>query len=133
MFLHFFLAALFLKCVFDLRTNIWNYLLKNPNEELCNVDNNNKLDYIKKTLYMPFHRVQLKMKQINIYFRGEIISRVSSTKFLGVTIDNKLKWTAHFQYIKNKLSKSVGTLDKCRNYFDKETMQNLYSSFIDPY
>ena len=50
------------------------------------------------------------------------IFRVKSTKFLGVIIDDKLKWTAHIQYIKNKLSKSIGIMYKCRNYFDKETM-----------
>ena len=48
-------------------------------------------------------------------------------------MDDKLKWTAHIQYIKNKLSKSVGILYKCENYFDKETMRNLYFSFIYPY
>ena len=52
---------------------------------------------------------------------------------MGVTIDNKLKWTAHIQYIKNNLSKSVGILYKCRKYVDKETTQDLYFSFIYPY
>ena len=60
---------------------------------------------------------------------GKTISSVSSTKFLGVIIDDKLKWTAHIQYIKSKLSKSFGILYKCRNYFDKETMRNLYFIF----
>ena len=48
---------------------------------------------------MLFHRVRLKKKQLNIYFRGETIFRVNSTKFLGVIIDNKLKWTAHIFYL----------------------------------
>ena len=51
----------------------------------------------------------------------------------GVIFDRKLKWTAHIQYIKNKLSKSIGILYRCENYFDKETMQNLYFSSIYPY
>ena len=82
---------------------------------------------------MLFHRVRLKKEQLNIYFRGETIFRVNSTKFLGVIIDGKLKWTGHIQYIKNKLSKSIGIMYKCRNYFDKETMRNLHFSFIYPY
>ena len=77
--------------------------------------------------------LRLKREQLNIYFRGETIFRVNSTNFLGVIIDDKLKWTAHIQYIKNKLSKSIGIMYKCRNYFDKETMRNLYFSFIYPY
>ena len=82
---------------------------------------------------MLFHRKRLKRKQLNIYFRGETIFRINSTTFLGVIIDDKLKWTAHIQYIKNKLSKSIGIMYKCRNYFDKDTMRNLYFSFIYPY
>ena len=34
---------------------------------------------------------------------------------------------------KNKLSKSIGIIYICRNYFDKETMRNLYFSFIYPH
>ena len=112
-------------------------LIETLNEELCEVDKwlqANKLTLNnRKTYYMLFHRVRLKREQLNIYFRGETIFRVNSTKFLGVIIDDKLKWTAHIQYIKNKLSKSIGILYKCRNYFDKETMRNLYFSFIYPY
>ena len=48
---------------------------------------------------MLFHR---KREQLNIYFGGETIFRVNSTKFLGVIIDDMLKWTVHIQYIKNK-------------------------------
>ena len=55
---------------------------------------------------------------------------INSTKVLRVLIDDKLKWTAHIQCIKNKLSKSIGIIYKCRKYFDKETMQNLYFSYI---
>ena len=82
-------------------------LIETLNEELCKIDKwlqANKLTLnIRKTHYMLFHRVRLK----RIYFRGETIFRVNSTTFLGVIIDDKLKWTAHIQYIKNKLSKST--------------------------
>ena len=47
---------------------------------------------------MSFHRVRLRKEQLNIYFGGETIVRVNSTKFLGVIIDDKLKWTAHIQW-----------------------------------
>ena len=106
-------------------------LIETLNEELCKVDKwlqANKLTLnIRKTHYMLSHRVRLKREHLNIYIRGETIFKVNSTKFLRVIIDDKLKWTAHIQYIKNKLSKSIGIMNKCRNYFDKETMRNLYS------
>ena len=70
-------------------------LIETLNKELCKVDKwlqANKLTLnIRKTHYMLFHRVRLKREQLNIYFRGETIFRVISTKFLGVIIDDKLK------------------------------------------
>ena len=50
-----------------------------------------------------------------------------------ITLLSILKKKLTIQYIKNKLSKSIGIMYKCRNYFDKETMRNLYFSFIYPY
>ena len=77
-------------------------LIETLNEKLCKVDKwlqDNKLTLnIRKTHYMLFYRVQLKREQLNIYFRGETIFRVNSTIFLGVIMDDKLKWTAHIQY-----------------------------------
>ena len=49
-----------------------------------------------------------------------------STKFLGIIIDNKLKWTEDITYVKNKISKSSGILFKARNYLDKKTLKQLY-------
>ena len=37
---------------------------------------------------------------------------ISTTKFLGVIINNKLKWNGHIIYIKNKISKSIGIIVK---------------------
>ena len=74
-------------------------LIETLNEKLCKVDKwlqANKLTLnIRKTHYRLFHRVQLKREQLNIYFRRETIFRVNSTIFLGVIMDDKLKWTAY--------------------------------------
>ena len=44
-----------------------------------------------------------------------------------------MKWTEHIQYIKNKISKSIGILIKIRLYLDKVTLRNLYVTFVYPY
>ena len=59
---------------------------------------------------MVFHRARIKTKSSEI--RGNKIVRVFSTKFLGIIIDDQLKWLEYIQYIKNKVSKSVGILCK---------------------
>ena len=41
-------------------------------------------------------------------------------KFIGIIIDDILKWTNHISYIKNIISKSSGILLKARNNLDKK-------------
>ena len=65
--------------------------------------------------------------------QNKSINCVTSTKFLGIIIDNKLKWNQHITYVKNKISKAVGILYKIRNFLDKSTLLNMYYSLVFPY
>ena len=47
--------------------------------------------------------------------------------------DYQLKWLEHIQYIKNKVSKSVGILCNVQHYLDQQTLLNLYYTFVNPY
>ena len=82
---------------------------------------------------MVFHRARIKTKSSEISIRDNKISRVFSTKFLGIIIDDQFKWLKHIQYIKNKVSKSVGILCKVQHYLDQQTLNNLYFTFVYPY
>ena len=46
----------------------------------------------KKTHFMVFHRARINTKSNEINIRDNTIPRVSSTKFLGLIIDDPLKW-----------------------------------------
>ena len=59
---------------------------------------------LEKTHYMVFHRTRIKTKSSEISIRDNEIPRVFNTKFLGIIIDDQLKWLDHIQYIKNKVS-----------------------------
>ena len=56
-----------------------------------------------------------------------------NTIFLGVIIDNKFGWSNHINYIKNKIAKPIGIINKTRNFLNKNTLRNLYYTFIYPY
>ena len=88
---------------------------------------------LQKTHYMMFHRARIKTNSSKINIRDNEISRVFSTIFLGIIIDDQLKWLEHIQYIKNKVSKSVGILSKVQKYLDQQTLHNLYYTFVYPY
>ena len=40
------------------------------------------------------------------------VTYARNTKFLGVIIDNKLRWSDHITYTKNKIAKSIGIIYK---------------------
>ena len=86
---------------------------------------------IKRKLIAWCSRIKTNSSEISI--RDNTIPRVSSTKFLCLIIDDQLKWLEHIQYIKNKVSKSVGILCKVQHYLDQQTLHNLYYTFVYPY
>ena len=87
----------------------------------------------KKTHYMMFHRTRIKDDDQPIIVDGNTITYTKNTKFLGVIIDHKLNWSDHILCIKNKISKSIGIINKIRNLLDRNTLRNLYFTFIYPY
>ena len=52
------------------------------------------------------------------------IERVYVTKFLGVFIDNKLKWKDQTEKIRLKLSKTIGIIYRAKNILDKKKNAN---------
>ena len=83
---------------------------------------------------MLFHRTRIKTNlHKDIIISDSSLTCIKSTKFLGVIIDNKLNWSEHIQYVKNKISKSNGILRKIRHFLDKNTLRNMYYTFVYPY
>ena len=56
-----------------------------------------------------------------------------SYKYLGVIIDNKLKWDAHIKYISTKISKACGALVRLKNCTDIEILKNVYHALVHSY
>ena len=57
----------------------------------------------------------VKIDTIIITIRNENIKETNSIKFLGIIVDNKLKWHEHIIYIKNKVSRATGIIYKPEN------------------
>ena len=90
-----------------LEGNNLNSLSTIINEELNKLSiwlASNKLTLnIGKSHYVIFHRARLKQSKINITLSNISLERVTFIKFLGVIIDEKLSFTRHISYIKNKI------------------------------
>ena len=83
---------------------------------------------------MVFHRSRIKHKYTHeVQIKGYIINHVCNLKLLGIIIDSKLNWPDHINHNKNKISKYIGIFYKIRNFIDKNTLPNLYYTFIFSY
>ena len=69
----------------------------------------------------------------NVVIGGSILTEIDKIKYLGVIIDNKITWIPHVTYVKNKISKGIGIMFKAKIILKRNTLINLYHSYIYPY
>ena len=88
-----------------------------------------------KTQYIIFRapKAKLPIPLPGIYLNCKLITKVESTKFLGIVLDECLNWTKHINYIKNKIAKNIGIICKARQVFESSTLLKLNYSFVYPY
>jgi hypothetical protein len=58
------------------------------------------------------------------------INRVTSCDYLGLIIDDEVKWVKHIELNCNKLIKFVGLFYKLRNKLPLHCLRNLYYAFV---
>ena len=58
------------------------------------------------------------------------LDRKTKGKFLGVILDEKLRFTEHIDYVSNKISKLTGLLYKLKVFFPCDILKNLYLLYI---
>jgi hypothetical protein len=132
-----------------------NDMINNELQEICNWFQANKLSVnAKKTNYMVLGTHQSTTKfidvnqdidlpevsranksktKINIKLDGVSLNRVSSTKFLGVIIDENLTWKNHIDAISKTLSRNVGMMTKLKHFVPERILYSLYCTLIMPY
>jgi hypothetical protein len=58
---------------------------------------------------------------------------VKHAKFLGVFIDNRLKWNDHIVHKCNQISKAIGIMNRIKKLLPKKILYTLYNSLILPH
>ena len=59
------------------------------------------------------------------------VNRVSSCRFLGVFLDDKLSWQPHLDYLKNKLSSQCGILKRLKGTVPSRHHAKLYHALFN--
>lgn len=114
-----------------------NKLIVNMNielEKLLHWINTNKLSLnVKKTHFMVFGHRKYKIENEKVIINKCTVDQVTTTRFLGVIIDEQLNWFAHIKHIKSKISKGLGIIKKARPLLSKTCLITLYYTFVYPY
>ena len=87
---------------------------------------------IKKTHYIIFHRKKIVIQIPPVKIGNTVLERVDSTQFLGLTIQDSLKWDKHIQRVCEKISKLCGILYLTRHQLTTRALKQIYYSLIYP-
>ena len=116
-------------------------LQKKVNCELAIVDewmklNRLSLNYSKSTYFIikPAHNSKnTTLNNFNVSIGLHKINSTNYTKYLGILIDQNLKWNNHINLILQKLANAARILCTIRHYVNKSTLRSLYFSFVYPH
>jgi hypothetical protein len=96
----------------------------------------NKLSLnISKTNYIIFrsNKKTIPTTAHGLSIDGVSIPQVESSKFLGVYVDQHLKWNVHTYEISKKIMKNLGILRRISYLLPTFILKNLYHALIQPY
>ena len=136
-----------------------NDIINNELQEICNWFQANKLsDNASKTNYMVLgthHSTRkfvdinrhidiltdsessgsrdVEKAKLNVKLDGVSLNGVSSTRFLGVIIDENLTWKNHIDAISKNISRNIGMLTKLKHFVLENILYSLYCTLILPY
>ena len=69
--------------------------------------------------------------EFDVKIGDEIVKQVSETKFLGITVDNKLSWDTQINKLSKKLSCATGILNRIKDNIPPELYKNLYHTLFE--
>jgi hypothetical protein len=87
-----------------------------------------------KTFYMLFGNINKSQPNLtlNLNINGVLLNKVSYCKYLGVVLDEELKWDKHVEYIYNKITKFTSLFYKLRCIAPRKILYKLYYAFVYP-
>jgi len=94
----------------------------------------NKLSLnINKTKCMAFRTRHRRVALPQISISNENIEYVQNFNFLGINFNENLNWNVHLDNICQKISKTVGILNKLKHSLPSSILKTIYNSLINSY
>ena len=89
-----------------------------------------------KSNYMIFHHRQTKLKSTSIpilEMNHTLIKQVNEFSFLGLTVKNHMDWNSHITNISNKITKTMGIMNRIKKSIPQQILNLMYNSLILPH
>ncbi len=80
---------------------------------------------VQKSKYMIFHKPQKKIPNIQLVMNDVNIEQVTHFDFLGLTLNENLNWKNHIDKISNKISRSIGILNKHKHFIPLQSRLHI--------
>ena len=113
-----------------------NTVSDNINEELAKIDEWLKLNKlsltVKKSKFMLFYMPGRNVIIPNLHINSIKLECLDSFNFLGSTIDKHLTWREHINLIANKISRTIGVINRLKHYIPQNVLLTVYNTLIIP-
>ena len=86
-----------------------------------------------KTEYILFSNRLANIDDIQLKIGQDKLTLTTNYKFLGIDLDNKLKFNNHIKSVVSKVAKSNGILYRIRKFLSIEARIHFYYAFVYPY
>ncbi len=83
-----------------------------------------------KSIFLIFHTSKKKINDLELMIDKTKIERVYKLNFLGLTLNENLNWKNLINKISNKISRTIGILNKLKHFLPLKTKILLYNSLI---
>ena len=70
---------------------------------------------------------------VELHVNNSLISQHTITKYLGIIIDENLKFDHHIADIEHKISKGVGIISKLRYLMSQKVLLHVYYALVHPH
>ena len=124
-------------CTLSIAGNDLDQLIYTCNAELATFkawsDANRLTINLNKTNCLFISNIHNSLPEDSILVEDHVLDITHCVKFLGLFIDDELKFNMHIQHICSKVSKSIGIIFRIRSLVPKSLLRNIYFSIVQPY
>jgi len=85
---------------------------------------------IQKTKFMIFGKKNIDKQSVQIFINDVELERVETVKFLGIYIDDNMKWKSQIDKLCNQVSRNIGVINRLSEFIPQMILLTLYNTLI---